>query len=155
MASRVSTGNDFLEVVMEVQLEIGSRVIRISTEESGFIHAMNKGRALMVEVRWESTGIKQWLPADQVRIWDKIAAPPPKPLTIWGRTTPEYLVSLRYKLAHDPAVLQAREERKKKQKAEKLADTLAGLSDRRKGRSKAKAKRLIRKFEKDPRKPFR
>lgn len=134
---------------MDVPFEIGDKIIRISNEEVGFIHDTNKGKVIMVEVRWEATEIKQWLPAELVRPWDKASAPPTNALTGWGRTTPQHLIDIRYELSHDPVVLQQRKERwQQKKKEENLANTLFGLSNRHKTRSKKKAQTFIKKFEK-------
>jgi hypothetical protein len=131
-----------------MEFEVGNRVVHNSNERCGFIYSIEKRRVLMVEIRWEDTGIKQWLPAEELRLWNKAKTPPPKPVTPWGRTTPDYLVQMRYKLSHDPAVLAERKERwAKKKKEEQLAKDLDRLSEKRKTRSRKKAKRLISKFK--------
>jgi hypothetical protein len=122
--------------------EIGSRVMRKYNDEWGFIHGIRQARTTMVEVRWEASGTKQWLPAQEVRPLDKTDAPPPVRPTSWGNTTPKYLTALRKQLRQNPNRFEARD---KARADKKLADKLVCLSDKRKNRSKMKAQKWVRK----------
>jgi hypothetical protein len=121
---------------------VGDRIIRKRDGESGFITDTRKVRALMVEIRWDATGIKQWLPSEEFKPWDRSDAPPPVQKTWLGRTTPIYLVELRRKnpLKKDPM-------REKRKAEERLADDLTGLSSRKKNRSRNKARKLIARWD--------
>lgn len=121
--------------------EVGDRIIRKSNQQNGFVKSVEKRRVFMVEVHWD-TGIDQWLPAEEFREWDKSDIPPPVRLSTIGRTTPEYLVDLRRKNPIKPNPAKA-----KKLAAQRLADDLSLLSDRKKNRSRNKAQKLISKFE--------
>jgi hypothetical protein len=98
-------------------------------------------------VRWEDTGIRQTLPVEEFRHWDKATVPPPMPIsTPHGNTTPKYLVALREERAKHPE-----KNRKKERKLmeAQLAKDLIGLSDKRKNRTKNKAKKLIANFDRN------
>src|SRR5271167_648943 len=121
-----------------MQFEVGSRVIRISSGESGFVHDMNKGRVVMVEVRWESTGKKQWLPEEEFRVWDKFSGPVTGPP---GGVEQQNLFDA---AARQKASLEGRAAKRayweEKRRIERLTETLVGLSNNRKTRSRKKAK---------------
>ena len=129
-----------------MSFELGVRVVRKSDEQPGFIHNIRKNRVEMVEVRWESSGIKEWVPADSVRIWDKQQAPPRPHKTTRVNTTPGYLVNLRHKITVYP-----QKNRKKEQslRERQLAADLLSLSDKRKNRTKMKAQKLIANFDRN------
>ncbi len=124
--------------------EVGDRVIRKRDGESGFITDSRTARVLMLEIRWDSTETKQWLPAEEFKAWDRSDAPPPVKLTWIGRTTPAYLVDLRRKnpLKKDPMKEQRRAEAK-------LADDMASLSRRKKTRSRNKARKMVDNYQKE------
>ena len=121
--------------------EIGDHVIRKSNEQSGFIHDTRKAKVFMVEVRWES-GIKQWLPAEEFRAWDKSETPPIAPLGYRGRTTPAYI-------SHIRASKQCKDERKRrfgkptKKELEEVGDALMKLAKKKKQRGRNKAKKIV------------
>ena len=127
-----------------MEFEIGTKVVKLSTQAHGFVHDTRQKRALVVEVKWEHSGVKQWLPAEELRVCDALVAPPATRITPWGRTTPAYLRALRKTLREQPktpnkAILRKEEE--------KVADRLLSLSSKRKNRSKMKAKKIIAEFE--------
>ena len=74
-----------------MEFHVGQRVIRKSSERSGFIYGKNRRRVPMLEVRWEDSGLKEWLPAEEFRLWDKSEIPPPTRTTYRGRTTLQYI----------------------------------------------------------------
>ena len=121
--------------------EIGMRVIRKRTDEAGFIRGVRKAKATMVEVRWETSGVSQWLPAEEVRVYDKSDPAPTPQRTGHGNTTPQYLVDLRKELRARRNTQYIADRR-----VEKLRAALVGLSDSRKNRTKMKASKLIQKF---------
>ena len=125
-----------------LELEVGMRVAR-AAGEYGFVVAKEKRRCWMIQVRWDSSGIKQWIPADQVRFCPVIEAPPVRKLSRRGKTAPAYLVKLR-KTLRGSQPIQIKE---KESAVGKLANDLAGLSERRKNRSRHKAKHKIQVFE--------
>lgn len=129
-----------------MELEVGMRVVRASGE-FGFVADVEKRRCWMVEVRWELSGIKEWIPVDQVKRCPLICAPTAKPLTSWGKTTPSYLVKLRKSL-RDARPKNYVHPKEKQLAAEKFADELLSLSSQRKNRSRQKAKLKIQGFEK-------
>ena len=63
-------------------MEIGDRVVRITTEQKGYIHDLKPGRIVMVRVRWlGGMTAGEWLPSEEVRVWDKMpmpVQPPPR-----------------------------------------------------------------------------
>src|ERR1700690_4491136 len=59
-----------------MEYEVGDRVMQKSSDEWGIVQATRQTRVLLVEAQW-STGVKQWLPADQLRPFDKAQTPPP------------------------------------------------------------------------------
>lgn len=123
---------------------VGVRVVRRG--EYGFIHNLEKRRVWMAEVRWESTGVKEWLPLEELRPCDVAAPPPPVKPTPWQRTTPDYIVKLRKELRAKPQkpskILEQLAQRE-------LADRLLSLSGKHGARSKGKADKLIRRYGKD------
>jgi hypothetical protein len=127
-------------VEMPNELKKNSRVMHKTNEQVGVIHSVRKGRVLMIEVRWEQTGIKQWLPAEEVRLWDKAIIPVTKPTTSWGRTTPEYIVKLRTTARHRKRISGQQREQKK------VAEYLLSLSDTKKPRTKRKAHNAIKHY---------
>lgn len=122
--------------------EIGDAVARKSTGQAGFIHQVRKARATMLLIHW-SDGSSGWLPEYEVRPADTQIPPPAKPLTSWGRTTPQYLVDLRKQLRNDTWKKRRIEQIAQQQ----LADSLAGLSGRKKNKTKMKAAKLIEQYE--------
>lgn len=127
-----------------MDLQVGMRVAR-AAGEFGFVASIEKRRCWMVEVRWDDSGIKQWIPADQVRECPVVEAPAVKPSTSFGRTTPAYLVKLRKTLRQQRPKNYVHPVQKKKE-AERIADDLMRLSDKRKNRSRNKARRKIQIF---------
>lgn len=127
-----------------MEFSVGDRIIRKSSQESGFVHETRKARTLMIEVRWESTGIKQWLPAEEFKAWDKATSPPVVQKTGWGNTTPAYLVELRRQQWKKPDRMQAKV---LDRRIKRLTETLLNLSDKKKSKTKRKAKKLIAAFE--------
>lgn len=121
--------------------EVGDRIIRKRDGESGFITDSRTARVLMLEVRWDSSESKQWLPAEEFKAWDRSDPPPPIKTNWTGRTTPAYLVDLRRR---NPVKKNPMKEERKAQ--DKLADDLAGLSGRKPTRSRNKARKMISKF---------
>lgn len=123
--------------------EVGDRVVRKSTEQAGFVHGVRKNKTLMIEVRWDASGLKIWLPAEEFRVWDKAEVPPPARITSWGRTTPLYL-----QLLGKAARSKAKRSRIAKWNPEAAADKLLQLSAKgNKGRNKAR--KLIAKIERE------
>jgi hypothetical protein len=58
-------------------MEIGDRVVRKQNEQKGYIHDVRQGRIIMVNVRWlGGVTAGEWLPAEEVRVWDKLPLPP-------------------------------------------------------------------------------
>jgi len=53
-------------------MEIGDRVVRKTSERKGYIHDLRLGRIVMVKVRWLDNKTEDWLPEEEVRIWDKL-----------------------------------------------------------------------------------
>lgn len=127
-----------------MDFEVGQRVIRGSNGQSGFIHAVEKRRTLMLEIKWESSGTKQWLPASEVRAWDKLSEPiktPPIDKRNRKQRTSEVL-----KL--DAELRKARREYWEKKKVVGMyGDYLYSLSDERKNRTKMKAKKVFSKIK--------
>jgi hypothetical protein len=124
-------------------MEVGDRIIRKFDRRAGFVHDVRIARTVMVEVRWDDTDGRQWLPAEEFQPWTQ-ADPPPPPATVTrlGRTTPAYLLDLRRK---NPLKKDSTRERKLAE--QQLANDLAGLSGRKKTKSRSKAKKLIKRFE--------
>ena len=59
-------------------MEIGDRVVRKTTERKGYIHDVRTGRIVMVKVRWlDGCTDGEWVPSEEVRIWDKLKQPTP------------------------------------------------------------------------------
>ena len=127
-----------------MEFSIGDRIIRKSSQEPAFVQDTRKARTMMVEVRWESTGLKQWLLAEEFKAWDKATAPPITQKTGWGNTTPAYLVELRRQQWKNPDRKQTKE---LDRRIKRLTETLVSLSDKKKSKSKRKAKKLIAAFE--------
>jgi hypothetical protein len=125
--------------------EVGDRIIRKSNELCACVTSSEKRRVLMVEVKWDATGLKQWLPAEEFRLWDKSDPPPPVRKTRWGRTTPGYIIGLRSS-AQCYHERQQRLAKNSTKRLENLTEALCSLSDRKKGRSQNKARKLIKKF---------
>src|SRR5271170_5978015 len=76
--------------------EVGDRIVRRFSGLAGFVSATEKRRAAMVEIRWDATGLKQWLPAEEFEPWsEKQQLPPEVKTTSWGRTTPAYITRIR------------------------------------------------------------
>jgi len=130
-----------------IEIEIGDQVVHKRTGEYGFARNVRKNRTLMVEVKWDVSGLTQWLPSEELRLPDKGEAVAPVKPTQWGRTTPAYLKDLRTKLRHErPKDFIYPKE--KRLAIEKLADDLVSLSTKRKNRSRHRAKGKIQYFEK-------
>lgn len=127
-----------------MEFSVGDFVVHKLNEDKGFIRNLRKAKATMAKVRWEESGITQWLPSEELRLWDKATAPAPAKVTSRGNTTPDYLVGLRKKLRQNPH--RFKKENRKRAEA-RLAESLISLSGRRKGRTRAKAKKLITEFE--------
>jgi len=123
--------------------EVGCRVIRGRDGRSGFIHDMEKQRCPMIEVRWDDTGIKQWLPAEEFRVWDKVEKPEPARVSGNGSTAPAYLKSLRSYERRQP----------RRVAIEALTENILRLSGKRKNRSLNKVKGLVKQFESGKRLP--
>lgn len=127
---------------------IGDRVLRKSNDQAGFVKDKRPARIEMVEVRWEQCERTEWLPSEELRLWDKSTPPPPPAVTPWGRTTPAYLVEIRRKIFADPARRYEYAKSKQKQIAQmKMADRLVSLSGQKKGRSRNKAKKIIEEYK--------
>ena len=122
--------------------EVGDKVIRKTTEDVGYVHSIRKYKVLMVEVRIDATGLRQWFPAEEFRMWDKNEIPPQVELTRWGRTTPAYMVNLR----NSKQVRDIRDNRNKRYEEYRLAESLLALSDKRKQRTRNKAAKLIKDY---------
>src|ERR1700679_2130529 len=103
-----------------MDFEVGDKVVRKSTLELGSVQSTRRAKALMVEVKWDATGVKQWLPAEEFQPWDKSELPPPPYVSPWGRTTPGYIIGIR-------SSAQVRDERKNRlsQPSKKSLETIA------------------------------
>lgn len=112
----------------------GDRVIKKFGGMSGFVLS-SRGRLL--EIKWDD-GRQGWIPAEEVRAWDRSDAPPQPRLTPRGNTTPAHIVKLR---KENPT------SRVKKPDLEKIASHFLSLSNERENRSRMKAKKLAAKFE--------
>jgi hypothetical protein len=128
-----------------MDLEVGMRVAR-AVGEFGFVAATEKRRCWMVEVRWDSSGIKQWIPADQVRYSPVVEAPPVRKLPWRGKTAPAYLGKLR-KTLRGVTTKNSVPPQEKEKATKKLTGELAALSGKKKNRSRHKARRKIVVFE--------
>ena len=127
-----------------MELEAGMRVVR-GAGEYGFVLSREKRRIEMVEVRWEASGIRQTIPAEQVTPCPAVAPPPPRSLTPRGRSTPEYLVKLRKQIKADGGQKREKRDQAKAQRAivvfEQTLEVLATGKNRQ--RSRASAQRAI------------
>jgi hypothetical protein len=125
-----------------MEFQVGQRVVRKTSEQSGFIHEKRRGKVVMLEVRWEESGIKQWLPAEEFRLWDKSATPPPSGLGYRGRTTPDYISRIR-------SSKQCKDERNRRygkmtrKELEEVGNALMTLAGNKKQRGRNKAKKIV------------
>ena len=112
-----------------MNFELGDRVLRKSTRDAGFVYAIRRKRAVMVEVKWESDGHRTWLPSEELIAWDRAENPPSVKKSGWGNTTPEYLIDLRAKIAKHP---EKNRKKEKKLMGHQLTKDLLNLSEDRK-----------------------
>jgi hypothetical protein len=125
-----------------MDFEVGDKIMRLRSDDWGTIISTRMNRVLLVEVRWEATGIIQTLPSQELRAWDKEEAPGAARITVWGNTTPGYLMALRKTIRDDPDRF-AKKDKQRKEKA--MADKLAGLPKR----HKRKAASIVKRFNKN------
>ena len=62
-------------------MEIDDKVVRNRDERKGYVKEIKPGRVVMVRVRWLGGMVGgEWLPAEELRVWDKFPVPPPLPM---------------------------------------------------------------------------
>jgi hypothetical protein len=57
------------------KMDIGDRIVRKRDERKGYVYDVKPGRVVMVKVRWLENKQEEWLPDEELRIWDKLAIP--------------------------------------------------------------------------------
>jgi len=123
-------------------MDIGSHVVHVNTQKTGFVQSFVQRRAPMVQVKWEHSDMIEILPIAMIRPSDKAASPPPQKLVPLARNTPAYMLAIKKQNTWE----KRKSNQKKRLAAENLTRDLLKLSNPRKPRIQNYAKKLIAKY---------